>query len=110
MMSYARPNYLGRKLLGTEVAYCFGEPIPSRAGQRVIPGVGPTVASAKAKRNAGKNHPSPRALQHMEWLVRWWSEPGETVFDPFMGSGATGTGGSASELYSLGVVMVGEES
>jgi DNA modification methylase len=24
---------------------------------------------------------------HMEWLVNWWSEPGETVLDPFCGSG-----------------------
>jgi DNA modification methylase len=26
----------------------------------------------------------------MLWLTRWWSEPGETVLDPFMGSGTTG--------------------
>jgi DNA modification methylase len=23
----------------------------------------------------------------MDWLVNWWSEPGETVLDPFSGSG-----------------------
>jgi len=26
----------------------------------------------------------------MVWLTRWWSEPVETVLDPFMGSGTTG--------------------
>jgi len=25
----------------------------------------------------------------MEFLVRWWSDAGETVLDPFMGSGTT---------------------
>lgn len=25
----------------------------------------------------------------MRWLVNWWSEPGETILDPFMGSGTT---------------------
>jgi site-specific DNA-methyltransferase (adenine-specific) len=28
-------------------------------------------------------------LEHFEFLVRWWSEPEETVLDMFMGSGTT---------------------
>lgn len=34
-------------------------------------------------------HPCSRALGHFRWLVRWWSERGETIIDPFMGSGTT---------------------
>ena len=26
----------------------------------------------------------------MEWLVNWWSDPGETILDPFAGSGTIG--------------------
>jgi len=25
----------------------------------------------------------------MEWLVKWWAEPGDFVLDPFCGSGTT---------------------
>ena len=35
-------------------------------------------------------HPCPKPLRVMEWLVDRTSLPGETVFDPFMGSGTTG--------------------
>lgn len=85
-LKYAVPGYNGRKLGGYEYAYCFGEPVPSRAGRRVIPGEGPTVT----RRTPPNGHPCPRHLSHMKWLVNWWSEPGETVLDPFAGSGTTG--------------------
>lgn len=85
-MGYAMPSYRGRMLGGVEIAYCFGEPVPSAPGRRVIPGRGPVVSSP----TPGNGHPCPRHVKHMEWLVNWWSEPGETVLDPFMGSGTTG--------------------
>ena len=41
--------------------------------------------------SAEKNgHPCPKPIKQMEWLVNRASLPGETVFDPFMGSGTTG--------------------
>lgn len=88
VLSYVMPGYIGRKLGGDEFAYCFGEPLPSAPGRRVIPGWGPKVQPDKAY---GKNgHPCSRSLAHMRWLVNWWSLEGETVLDPFMGSGTTG--------------------
>lgn len=86
-MGYAMPAYIGRALGGSEVAYGFGEYIPSRPGQRVIPGEAPKGQPAE-RPNVG--HPCSRNIQHMRWLVRWWSEEGETVLDPFMGSGTIG--------------------
>lgn len=85
-MSYACTGYRGRMLGGTEVAYCFGEPVPSAPGRRVIPGRGPCVS----QRTPENGHPCPRHVKHFEWLVNWWSDPGEIVLDPFMGSGTTG--------------------
>jgi len=86
-LAYAVPGYIGRKLGGNEIAYCFGQPIPSREGQRVIPSIGPKAQPHDRRANG---HPCSRALIHMEWLVRWWSEPGELILDPFAGSGTTG--------------------
>lgn len=83
-LSYAVPSYIGRVLGGTELAYCFGEPVPSRDGRRVIPMWAPKAQPAGRSANS---HPCSRALSHMDWLVNWWSEPGETVLDPFSGSG-----------------------
>lgn len=86
-LPYVMPGYIGRLLGGDEIAYCFGEPIPSRPGQRVIPG------RADPEQPAGRppnGHPCSRALGHCRFLVRWWSEENETVLDPFMGSGTTG--------------------
>jgi len=86
ILPYVIPAYNGRKLLGDELAYCFGEPLPSAPGRRVIPGYAP-----KAKSGSKPNgHPCSRELSHFRWLVNWWSLEGETVLDPFMGSGTTG--------------------
>lgn len=85
-LPYASPGYIGRKLGGLELAYVFGDPIPSREGQRVIPGEAPKAQPG----GTNKAHPCARNIDHMRWLVRWFSEPDEVVFDPFMGSGTIG--------------------
>lgn len=85
-LPYVIPGYIGRWLGGDETAYCFGSPIPSREGQKVIPGRAPAVQPGGRKANG---HPCSRAIEHFEFLVRWWSEPHETIIDPFAGSGTT---------------------
>ncbi len=35
-------------------------------------------------------HPCNRAQGYFDWLANWCSDLGETVCDPFMGSGTTG--------------------
>ncbi len=47
--------------------------------------------SVRCTENSEKNgHPCPKPIGLMEWLVDRASLPGETVLDPFMGSGTTG--------------------
>lgn len=87
ILPYVMPGYIGRLLGGDEIAYCFGELIMSAPGQRVIPGRAPAVQPTGRKANG---HPCSRALGHFMFLLRWWSQPGELVLDPFMGSGTTG--------------------
>lgn len=93
LLPYVIPSYIGRYLGGDELAYCFGDPIPSRKGQSLIPGRAPAVQPVGRPPNG---HPCSRAQVHSDFLVRWWSEPDEVVFDPFMGSGTTGV--SAAKL------------
>lgn len=99
-MSYAVPMWLGRVLGGTELAYCFGEPIPSRKGKRVIPMWGP---KAQPRDRLAKGHPCSRALVHMQWLVDWWSLPGETVLDPFCGSGTIPLAAALMQRHAIGI-------
>jgi DNA modification methylase len=36
------------------------------------------------------DHPCPRKLDHVKWLVHQFTSPDDIVLDPFMGSGTTG--------------------
>lgn len=36
------------------------------------------------------SHPTQKALEVMKWCLELFSKPGDTVLDPFMGSGTTG--------------------
>ena len=76
----------GRLLHTSDVAYLFGDPPPSREGHHVVPGryVNPDPNGKQ------RDHPTPRKLGHVEWLVKWWSSPTDTIIDPFAGSGTTG--------------------
>ena len=40
--------------------------------------------------NAGNGHPTPKPLWLMESQINLFTDPGETILDPFMGSGTTG--------------------
>jgi site-specific DNA-methyltransferase (adenine-specific) len=86
-LPYVMPHYLGRVMGGDELAYWFGAPIAWAPGRRVVPGRGP---AAKPIHRPPNGHPCSRAQLHIDWLVSWCSDPGETVCDPFMGSGTTG--------------------
>ena len=46
-----------------------------------------SITYEKADRPEG--HPGPRSLKAARWLLSWWSDEGETILDPFMGSGTT---------------------
>lgn len=87
ILQYVMPGYIGRKLGGNEIAYVFGAPSPSEPGRRVIPGMSPKV---QPKGRAANGHPCSRAYEHFDWLMRWHTDPAQTVLDPFMGSGTTG--------------------
>jgi len=104
-LDYVRCSYKGRLLYTGDVAYAFGEPPPAAVGQMVIPGKCTSwksdsmfVQKRGKKRQKNKwftrtegdtpEHPTPRRLQHVAWLVKWFG--GSVVMDPFMGSGTTG--------------------
>lgn len=113
-LRYARPSYRGRILIGSDVAYAFGSPPPSRPGRHVLSGE--TIArkndnkTQHTGRGAGDSssidyealpHPSPRRLEHVAWLVSVFAVSG--VLDPFAGTGTTLVAAKARGLKAVGI-------
>ena len=84
-LDIARVGYRGRLMVTGDVAYLFGEPPVSRVGHRVIPGR-MIDSSCDGKQT---DHPCPRKIGHVRWLVNWWSDLDDIICDPFMGGGTT---------------------
>ena len=70
-----------------------------RAGKGALPS-GKLVTESAEK----NGHPCPKPIKAWEWLLDKVSVEGETVFDPFMGSGTTGVA-----CYDLGRKFIGVE-
>lgn len=99
-LEYCRPNSKGRLLYTHDVAYLYGSPIASAGkGRHLIPG----KCFDNTIKGKETDHPCPRKLSHVRWLVRWWSEPGETILDPFMGSGTTLVAAQAMGRRAIGI-------
>lgn len=88
-LDYVRPGRKGRLLYTNDVGYLFGEVPKSRKGYHLIPGSCLARKDYRFWSDLRTDHPTPRKLEHMRFLVKWWSEPGDTVLDPMCGSGTT---------------------
>ena len=97
-LEYTRPHYLGRLMYGSGVAYLFGQPPNARDDQFVISGRFCDTSSTGKE----SEHPCPRKISHMEWIVRKWSNPDELVLDPFLGSGTTAVAAKKLGRHFLG--------
>jgi DNA modification methylase len=49
------------------------------------------------------DHPTQKPLELMQWNVRWLTNSGDTVLDPFMGSGTTGVACQRSGRAFIGI-------
>jgi DNA modification methylase len=57
----------------------------------------------RADRGEGNDHPCSKSTTLMQWLVKLVTRPGETVLDPFCGSGSTGVAALRCERRFVGV-------
>jgi site-specific DNA-methyltransferase (adenine-specific) len=112
-LDYARPHYKGRILYGGDIAYVFGIPPAAREGRFLMPGRCIATRSDKQFLRHTKNnhkrieaalampHPTPRRLDHLTWLVNWFSN--NSVCDPFLGSGTTAVAAKYLNRKCIGI-------
>lgn len=78
--------FKGAKFIGADMAYVFGEfKGPTGRGQRVFS----QEFNMVSHRKRPDNHPAPRNQQVIDALISVYSYEGQTVLDPFLGSGTT---------------------
>ena len=82
-LRYARPHYKGRVLYGADIGYFFGKWPQGHSG--VFPG----EKCAENTKGKESDHPCPRKIEHVEWLIKWYTDETDIVIDPFCGSGTT---------------------
>lgn len=110
-LRYNIPSYAGTILRSGDVAYVFGDSRPTKMkrasplARGVLPGECTSLNNTKLAREGGGWHPCPRRLTHALWLVKWFSDPGELVVDPFAGSGTTGVACARLGRPFLGVEL-----
>jgi len=92
-LDFAVPGTFGRLLNSGDIAYLFGKPPLSIQGRHLIAGrcTATSHAIARDPADSYNPHPCPRRLQHCRFLVHNWSDPDETILDPFCGSATNGT-------------------
>jgi hypothetical protein len=84
-LRYALPSYNGTVLNSGVVAYVFGDH-KGPEGATLLPG---EVTASRGDFTPPDHHPCPRKDEHLAWLVKNFTRRGETVLDPFAGSGTT---------------------
>lgn len=100
---YARrpvPTYNGRCLVSGDYIYSFGEWPASAPQRRVVPG---EVPNSHTNARLRQPHPAARNYQQTRWVVSKWADSGETVIDPFAGSGTTLRAAKDLGLNAIGI-------
>ena len=67
-----------------EPLFVYDKPINGRLPRDVV-----TYDSQNFIKDGRQNHPCPDNEKMVKWIINTWSRIGETVLDPFLGSGTT---------------------
>lgn len=82
--------YMGPVLGAGNIIYVFGERTPG-TGYRCIPGkcTSPNIKREREEQ-AAVSHPTNRGLTETDWMIRYTTNLGNVVVDPFAGSSSIG--------------------
>jgi DNA modification methylase len=86
MLAWAKPGSTRRSDLG---GFNEWEPILMYGKRRLYHDLRSLPSVANLAKGTTEGHPCPKPLKLLTWLVSEGTESGQTVLDPFMGSGTT---------------------
>lgn len=100
-LRYALPTRKGRILYDFDIAYAFGQPPKPIKGRFLL--TGDCLSTGDQFKPKRSDHPCPRHLPHVAWLVQQYTDTGEIVIDPFCGSGTTLIACKNRSIQSIGI-------
>lgn len=99
-LRYIPPRYRGTILNEADLAYVLGD-YHAPEGRTVL-SASCLSTSRRGRRLSKPEHPCPRGLDHVEWLIRTQIGPKKRILDPFMGSGTTALAAIKNDCEFIG--------
>lgn len=101
LIAWTKQNNCSRNYIGKTSGFQTWEPIlVFGKAKRVV--LRDSVDIPISIQSDADGHPCPKPLKLMKWIVTNFTEPGDTVFDPFTGSGTTGVAALKLERNFVG--------
>lgn len=101
LLEYARASYRGR-IIGDDAAYVFGDYPDRNTGSQILSGRKTATDSTPRLSVEAGGHPTPRKLEHVMWLIKWYAGFG-LIIDPFCGSGTTLEAAALTGRKAIGI-------
>ncbi len=84
----------------------YGDISKGRYGTDYEPKLPNSILSMDNKRNGKKtNHPTEKTQDILEWIIKYYSNEGDCVLDPTMGSGSTGVACKTLNRNFIGIEL-----
>jgi len=85
---------------------CYVNPKLMRLKTEYTPRLPVSVLEFESTNNSKKRyHATEKPIDLLEWLIRYYSNEGDTILDPTMGSGSTGVAASQMKRNFIGIEM-----
>lgn len=94
-------DYINKVIRGFDMAYLFGEWPQSLPGRRIVGGETINITGTYVR----VDHPCPRRISHVQYLVNKYSDKDDIIFDPFLGSGTTAVAAVQAGRKFIGIEL-----
>jgi site-specific DNA-methyltransferase (adenine-specific) len=93
-----------REIYGTNEGI-YGKIVDKKYGKIYEPSLPHSIINMDNLNTRGKNHPTEKSQDILEWIIKYYTNEGDTVLDPTMGSGSTGVAAKTLNRNFIGIEM-----
>jgi len=83
----------------------YGNVSDKKYGKVYEPSLPHSIIQMDNLNTRGKNHPTEKSQDILEWIIKYYTNEGDTVLDPTMGSGSTGVAAKTLNRNFIGIEM-----